>query len=134
MEEEFYSSLKLVTGEEIFSLICIDENDGDPLIILQNPIIMKMMENSMGSYIKISPWMTIPSDDFYIIKFDKVVTMTEVKDKKIISLYQRYIRDDEDDSLDIKSTGKVKLSDNMGYIGSVEDARKKLEDIFKNTQ
>jgi len=131
MEEEFYSSLKLVTGEEIFSLICVDENDGDPLIILQNPIIMKMVENSTGTYIKISPWMSIAPDDFYIIKLDKVVTMTEVRDKKMISLYKRYLEDNDDDS-GIDETGKVKLSDNMGYIGSVDDARKKLENIFKD--
>jgi hypothetical protein len=131
MEEEFYSSLKLVTGEEIFSLICVDENDGDPLIILQNPIIMKMVENSTGNYIKISPWMSIAPDDFYIIKLDKVVTMTEVRDKKMISLYKRYLEDNDDDS-SIDETGKVKLSDNMGYIGSVDDARKKLENIFKD--
>jgi hypothetical protein len=132
MEEEFYSSLKLVTGEEIFSLICIDENDGDPLIILQSPIIIKMIENRMGTYIKISPWMSIPSDDFYIIKFDKVVTMTEVVDEKIISLYQRYLKDDDEESDNDEVGNKVKISDHMGYIGSVDDARKNLENIFKN--
>jgi hypothetical protein len=124
--------LKLVTGEEIFSLICIDENDGDPLIILQSPIIIKMIENRMGTYIKISPWMSIPSDDFYIIKFDKVVTMTEVVDEKIISLYQRYLKDDDEESDNDEVGNKVKISDHMGYIGSVDDARKNLENIFKN--
>ena len=39
MQEEFYSIIKLVSGEEILSLISIDENDGDPLVILQNPIL-----------------------------------------------------------------------------------------------
>jgi hypothetical protein len=41
MGEEFYCVLKLVSGEEILSLIMIDENDGDPIIILQNPVINK---------------------------------------------------------------------------------------------
>ena len=29
-------------------------------------------------------------------------------------------------------SGKVKLSDKMGYLSSVDEARKKLEDIFKD--
>ena len=33
MGEEFYCILKLVSSEEILSLIMIDENDGDPIII-----------------------------------------------------------------------------------------------------
>ena len=31
MGEEFHAVIKLVTGEEIFSLVCVDENDGDPI-------------------------------------------------------------------------------------------------------
>ena len=41
MEKEFYSIIKLVSGEEILSLVCPDENDGDPVLILQNPIKIK---------------------------------------------------------------------------------------------
>ena len=55
MGEEFYAALKLVTGEEIFSLVCIDENDGDPIIILQNPVIMKINSNHIGTYVKVKP-------------------------------------------------------------------------------
>ena len=84
MGEEFYSSIKLTTGEEIFSLVCIDENDGDPVLVLQNPVVMKMISTG-GSYgIKIKPWMSIPGDDFFIIKLDKIITMTEVKDESMI--------------------------------------------------
>ena len=39
MGEEFHSIIKLITGEEIFSLVSVDENDGDPIIMLQNPVI-----------------------------------------------------------------------------------------------
>ena len=33
MGDEFYSVIKLITGEEIFSVVSIDENDGDPIIM-----------------------------------------------------------------------------------------------------
>ena len=36
LEKEFYCSLKLVSGEEVVSLIMVDDSDpSDPLIVLQ---------------------------------------------------------------------------------------------------
>lgn len=128
MGEEFYAAIKLITGEEIFALIYIDENDGDPIIVLQNPVIMKMHSNHIGSYVKIKPWMEIPDDDFYMIKLDKVITMTEIKNKTTIEFYERYIRDED---VDIEVDGKVKISDKMGFISTVENARETLENIFR---
>ena len=128
MGEEFYAAIKLVTGEEIFSLICVDDNDGDPIVILQNPVIMKVITNHIGQYVKVKPWMEVPSDDFFIIKYDKIVTMTEVKESQMITFYERYINDED---VDIELDGKVQISDKMGYISSVEDARKTLENIFR---
>jgi hypothetical protein len=128
MGEEFYAAIKLITGEEIFSLISVDENDGDPIVILQNPVIMKVFTNNDGTYMKIKPWMEIPDDDLFLIKFDKVVTMTEIKNQSTIDFYHRYLEDDSD--IEIESNGKVSISDKMGYLGSVENSRKSLEDIF----
>ena len=130
MEEEFYCILKLVSSEEILSLVSIDENDGDPIIILQNPVIMKAVTSSSDlSYVKIKPWMEISDDDIFFIKLDKVITMTETKDKKLIDLYEYYVNDN---SIEVyKPHGQVSLDSEMGYIDSVKDARKKLEDLFK---
>lgn len=130
MEEEFYCVLKLVSGEEIFSLVMIDENDGDTLIVLQNPVTIKTIREHKNTYIKIKPWIDLSRDDFYIIRLDKVITMTENKDIEMIELYNNYLNEKE--SVDTyNSSGIVKPSSKMGYISSVEDARKKLEKIFK---
>lgn len=133
MGEEFYAAIKLVSGEEVFSLISYDENDGDPLLILQSPVIMKVIDHGIGSYVKIKPWMEVPNDDLFIIKLDKVITMTEVKDRNLIHCYEKYNNDEDDDkeSIQTHQDGRVKISDKMGYISSVQEARKKLEDLFK---
>jgi hypothetical protein len=129
MGEEFYAVIKLISGEEILSLVMVDENDGDPIIILQNPVVMKVHSGPTGSYVKVKPWVELADDDFFMIKLDKVITMTETKDKKLIQLYQHYLTDD--DSIELyKPSGEVKVSDKMGYVSSVEDARKKLENLF----
>jgi len=130
MGEDFYAIIKLISGEEILSLVMVDENDGDPIIVLQNPVVMKVHSGPTGSYVKVKPWIELADDDFFMIKLDKVITMTETKDKKLIQLYQHYMTDD--DSIELyKPSGEVKVSDKMGYVSSVEDARKKLEELYK---
>jgi hypothetical protein len=133
MGEEFYAIIKLVSGEEIISLIMVDENDGDPVIVLQNPVTMKTFYNQSGMHLKIKPWVEMSSDDFFMIKLDKIITMTETKDKKLIKIYNDYISEEEDtiEVYNPSNSGKIKPSSKMGYISSVEDARKNLERIFK---
>ena len=128
MAEEFYCSIKLVSGEEVFSLISIDDNDGDPIIIMQNPVMIEMIDAPMGVLIKVIPWMKIPDDDLYFIKLDKVITMTEINDAQTIALYNRYLSEDKEEVFD--EEGRVKISNQMGYISSVEEARKKLEKLL----
>jgi hypothetical protein len=130
MGEEFYAIIKLISGEEILSLVMVDENDGDPVVVLQDPVTMKAFQNQHGVHLKVKPWIEMSSDDFFIIKLDKIITMTETKDEKLINIYNNYIEDD--DMMDVyKSGGKVKPSEKMGYVSSVEDARKKLEELYK---
>lgn len=129
MGEEFYCILKLISGEEIFSLISVDESNEDPIIILQNPVIIKIVESYEKSYIKIKPWVELSSDDIFIMKLDKIITMTESRDMKLIDVYNKYLTSGNDIN-SYNSSGKVNISDKMGYISSVEDARKKLENLY----
>ena len=54
MGEEFYSIIKLVSGEEIFAKVCVDENEGEPILLVQKPIKMKMIQTPEGRFIKVS--------------------------------------------------------------------------------
>jgi hypothetical protein len=130
MGDEFYAIIKLVSGEEILSLVFVDENDGDPVLVLQNPVTMKSYNNQHGMYLKVKPWMELSDDDFFIVKLDRIITMTETTDKRLLDIYNNYIEDD--DSIDVYNpSSQVKPSSKMGYLSSVEDARKSLERIFK---
>jgi len=132
MGEEFYAILKLVSGEEIFSLIIVDNTEeDDTIIILQNPVIMWTIANPNGTFIKVKPWMELPDEDIFMIRLDKVITMTETSDQKLIKLYNHYI-EGNDSVYDIN--GRTKPDSEMGYISSVEDARKNLEKTFKLNQ
>ena len=130
MGDDFYCILKLVSGEELLSIVSVDDNDGDPIVVLQNPVIMELINQKDVSYVKVRPWMELPSDDFFMVKLDKVITMTETTDRKLIDIYTKYLNDD--DSIDVyRPSGEVKVSNEIGYVSSVEDARKKLEELYK---
>ena len=128
MEEEFYSIIKLVSGEEIFALVSVDENDENPVLLLQNPVIMSTIHTPGGSMVKVKPWMDMTDETMFIIRLDKVITMIESKDQKLIDVYNNYNDEsDAEEPLDwcVMPTSK------MGYLSSVKDARKDLEDLFK---
>jgi len=132
MGDEFYAILKLVSGEEIFSLIVVDNNEtDDTVIVLQNPVLMWSNVTPTGTFIKVKPWMELPNEDIFMIRLDKVITMTESHDQKLIKMYNHYIND-ENSEYDIN--GLMKPNSEMGYISSVTDARKKLEKVFKLNQ
>jgi len=137
MGEEFYSILKLMSGEEIFALVSIDETGEDVMILLQNPLVMKMMNSPKGEFIKVRKWIELSDDDIFVMKYDKILTMTECKDDKLIAIYNNYCDEDDDGDEPIEiftESGKVKLTNKMGYVSSVEDARKKFEELYKINQ
>jgi len=135
MGDEFYSILKLVSGEEIFAMVCVDESDEQPILILHNPIKMKPLNQmSQLSYIKVTPWMEMTDEDMFVMKMDKVITMTECKDKKLIGIYKQYVEENEEEkngTVFPKADGKVDLNPQLGYISSVEQKRESLEKLFK---
>ena len=148
MGDEFYAIIKLTSGEEILSLISIDDNDNDPLIILQNPITIKLLHSQHGIHVKVKSWIEMSSDDIFIIKPEKVITMTETHDENLIEIYKNYLEDDMDvyspntkfksssnettiENAPVGPRGDIRPSRKMGYLSTVEDARKTLENIFK---
>ena len=128
MGDEFHAVLKLVTGEEIFALVSVDENDGDPIIMVSNPVIMKMLHSPAGQYVKVRPWLELPTEDLFLLKYDKIVTMSEISDKNMIHFYNKYLNEED---IDIELDGRVSLNNKMGLVSTVEDARQNLEKIFK---
>ena len=140
MGDEFYSILKLVSGEEIFALVCVDESDDEPILILHNPIKMKPLhpQSNQLSYIKVTPWMNMTDEDMYVLKMNKVITMVECKDQKLIKIYKQYIEEKDEDDMKVINTrsekGKIKWPGDpkLGYISSVEKKRELLEKLFKS--
>jgi phenolic acid decarboxylase len=90
----------------------------------------------MNGYIKVNRWIELSSEDIFIMRLDRILTMSESKDAKLIAIYDNFVEDDQGETtINVsQSNGEVEITNTMGYISSVEDARNKFEEIFKINQ
>jgi len=129
IEDDFYSTIKLKTGEEIFAKVAATEEDDRTLLLVTNPIIVSEIKGRAGVMgYKIEPWLKTTTEDMFIINIEDVLTMTESSDIEMISMYQTYCRE----SYKTKSN-ETKISRKMGYLANVNDAKEILEKLYKNS-
>jgi len=129
IEDDFYSTIKLKTGEEIFAKVAATEEDDRTLLLVTNPIIVSEVKGRSGVMgYKIEPWLKTTTEDMFIINIEDVLTMTESSDIEMISMYQTYCRE----SFKTKNN-QAKISRKMGYLSNVNDAKEILEKLYKNS-
>jgi len=129
IEEDFYATIKLKSGEEIFAKVAASEEEDRTLLIVSNPINIIEVKGRSGDILgyKMEPWLKTTTDDMFIINIDDVLTLSESFDIEMILMYQNYVRQSENSN----ESNQYKLSNrNMGYISSVADAKEVLEKIF----
>ena len=125
--QDFLAVIKLVSGEEIISTVTSCEEDDRTLLLLDNPVMFEnvMIRNNGVGAIKVIPWVQAATDTILILDMDKVITMSEVFDKEVIRIYNRYLNDKD------RETNESIISKDMGYLSSVTDARIFLEKLYK---
>tara|TARA_R100001440_G_scaffold16136_1_gene27377 strand:- start:607 stop:999 length:393 start_codon:yes stop_codon:yes gene_type:complete len=126
-KEEFYAVLKLVSGEEIFAKVCPCEEEDKTILMLDCPVIFENITiRQIGvSAVRINPWLKITDDPTVVMNMDKVITMTEVHDKHLIKVYNKYLKEKD------RITNRTDINQNMGFLSSVSDARVFLEKLYK---
>ena len=130
IEDDFYATIKLKSGEEIFSKVAASEEVDRTMLIVSNPVIVKEIRGKLNNVVgyKVEPWLKTTKDDMFILNLDNVLTMSESTDIEMIMMYQEYIR--TNDNSDVPYS---KLSREMGYISTVDDAKEILEKLYKKT-
>jgi len=125
--QDFLAVIKLVSGEEIISNVTSCEEEDRTLLLLDTPVMFESMmvrNNGMGA-IKVVPWIHAASDTILILDMDKVITMSEIFDKEIIRIYNRYLTDKD------RESNESIVTKDMGYLSTVTDARIFLEKLYK---
>ena len=132
MEEDFYATLKLKTGEEIFAKVAASEEEDRTYIVVSYPIMISEVKSRSGKQFgyKMEPWLKTTTEDMFILKLEDVLTMSESSDIEMISMYQSYVRQT---SKITSNQSKTKMSRKMGYIANVRDAKEILEKIYKSS-
>ena len=130
MEEDFYASVKLVSGEEIFGEVLPSEENGRTVLIISDPVEIETV-NMNGSHegLRMMPWVrSIPQENIVIIPMDRVITVVEAReDSEVVRYYQKFIFSNLKDT----SSEKIKVTKKMGYVISVAEARENLEKLYK---
>lgn len=127
MEEEFYAVIKLISGEEIFSLVMPSEENGRMLLVLHNPVTIETVNiRNMGVQgYKIDPWIKFADDDTFLLDMDKIVTISEVNDEDTLQMYGKFIKQKNN------QRNKSNIGSEMGYLSTVAEARIKFERLYK---
>ena len=127
IEEDFYCTLKLKTGEEIFAKVAASEENDRTMLIVSNPIVVSEIKNRYKTVgYKIEPWLKTTTEDMFIINLQDVLTLSESSDIEMIMMYQSYVRQSGKEK-----NNESRITRRMGYISNVNDAKEILEKIFK---
>lgn len=129
IEEDFYCTVKLKSGEEIFAKVAASEEDDRTLLIVSNPIVIVEIKGKNGVVgYKLEPWLKTTTEDMFILNLDDVITLSESSDIEMIMMYQSYVRHYRKDN-----DNKPKINRRMGYISNVNDAKEILEKLYRNS-
>jgi hypothetical protein len=128
IEDDFYATVKLKTGEEIFCKVAATEEDDRTMLLVTNPIIVSEIKGRTGVVgYKLEPWLKTTTEDMFILNMEDVLTMSESSDIEMIMMYQNYIRQSTKDG------NQSKINRRMGYLANVNDAKEILEKLYKNS-
>jgi hypothetical protein len=129
IEDDFYATIKLKSGEEVFAKVAASEEEDRTMLIIHSPVTVAEIKNKGGLVgYKVEPWLKTTREDMFIINMDSVITLSESSDMEMIVMYQHYLRDSQREY-----HNQHRLNRRMGYISNVNDAKENLEKIFKKS-
>ena len=132
MGEEFFATVKLITGEEIVSKVVYLEDEDK--VMLENPLQVDAAKQRKGaleiSGFAFKEWVCATFDKMFIINRDHIITVSEIEGPIVDFYKETLLRMENGKSLNGKGG---KLPRGSGYLGSVTDMKKSLENIFNKS-
>ena len=117
---EFLAAIKLVSGEELLSMVTSVHDENGDYLIVENPIeVEEVMLPNKQAGAKVQPWMKFSREEQFVIPKDKIITIVEVAEE-IAVFYHMSLRKLNTDF----------ITDAKGKISTVDEARIKLNKIF----
>ena len=127
-EDDFYATIKLKTGEEIFALVGYSEEEDRIFLLLESPITIEKIKNRGGIQgFRVEPWLKTSREELFVINMDDVLTISESKDLETIAMHETFSRQYDD------YNQEKKLNRKMGYISTISEAKKSLEKLYNKS-
>jgi hypothetical protein len=131
-EKEFLATLKLVSGEEIIATVIYLEDEDK--VLLENPFSVEFSKQRQGKLeitgFAFKEWVMASFDNMYIISRNHIITITEVEGP-ISEFYYKNLNKLENSKQLLHKPNK--LPRKSGYLGSINETKKSLEDIYKKS-
>ena len=116
---EFLAAIKLVSGEELLSMVTSVHDENGDYIIVENPIeVEEVLLPNKQAGAKVQPWMKFSREEEFIIPKDKIITIVEV-DPEVQIFY----------AMSLRKLGGDFVS-KEGRLSTVEEARVNLDKLF----
>jgi len=133
-DEEFYGIFKLVSGDEVLAKALLTEDNGETILFLTDPVTLEIFtretdDGKVARGMGFSHWMQLSDEEFFIVREKDIISLATMS-KETIIMYEAYINGDNVTKPDLK---KVAPQKEMGYLGSIDDARKIFEKLYKNS-
>ena len=132
MEEEFYATVKLLSGEELVAKVYYLPDEDK--VILDRPLVVENARQRKGQVevtgFQLKEWVSATFDNMFVVKRDHIMTMIEIEGD-IVDFYEKtLVRMESGKSLAGRGN---KLPRGSGYLGSVKEMKKTLEDIYNKS-
>ena len=129
IEEDFYATIKFKSGEEIFALVGYTEEEDRTFLLLESPIVIEKVKNRGGIQgFRVEPWLKTTKDDLFVVNMEDVLTLSESKDLETIAMHEAFAS-----QTDKMYHPQKKLSRKMGYISTIKEAKKSLEQLYNKS-
>ena len=137
MEEDFIATIKLITGEELMSKVSYMPEDDS--LVLENPMQVTVIDQQQTKNVRVngfalSEWIHSTFDNMFVLPKQHVLTMTEIEDEKIQNFYTVTVAKHMVELTTFKeSQQSMEFTRDMGKLGSVQNTKKLLEDLYKRS-
>ena len=118
---EFLAAIKLVSGEELQSMVTSVHDENGDYLIVENPIeVEEVILPNKQAGAKVQPWMKFSREEQFVIPKEHIITIVEVAEEVAIFYH-----------MSLRKLNTDFITDAKGKISTVDEARIKLDKIFK---
>ena len=117
---EFLAAIKLVSGEELLSMVTSVHDENGDYLIVENPIeVEEVMLPNKQAGAKVQPWMKFSREEQFVIPKEHIITIVEVAEEVEVFYH-----------MSLRKLNNDFITDAKGKISTVDEALIKLNKIF----